>query len=399
MKFLVITACVLIGVFFVFKVVNIISDEYDTVSAEESSVYDTVDVKGYLIRDESLLINSSGGTVVAVASNAEKVNSGSTVALSFASESAANSYVELNYLKDMLDGYRRIDNQTAFTSVDVSQLGEEVNSDFRDIVSAVYCSDYSSLGDLKLEFLIDFSRRQISLGKNIDCESKISSLQSEISQLEGVAGITGTISAGSAGYYVSQSDGYEDVIPCAGIDTIKTENIQSALKYVPKSPPAGCVGKVVNGFYWYLAAVIDTDDANRFNQGDEVFVILGNTGTEKIKTTVYRLDKESEKKSLVILKSNNINADMLTSRIVNAKIILNEITGLKVPQRAVRMVDGMKSCYVRVGNVTKLRCLNVIYSCDEYVIASDDGSLTYPKTHLKKHDEIILNGRGLGKNG
>ena len=50
-KVLVIVASVLVTLFFLFKIVNIISEEYETVSAEETSVYDTIDTKGYLVRD------------------------------------------------------------------------------------------------------------------------------------------------------------------------------------------------------------------------------------------------------------------------------------------------------------------------------------------------------------
>ena len=395
-KVLVIVASVLVTLFFLFKIVSIISEEYETVSAEETSVYDTLDTKGYLVRDEIMLYNSGGGTVVSTASNADKVNANSPVAVTFSNSNAANAYTQLSYLKEVLDSYRLISEQTEFTNVDMAVLSDQIDSDYKKIISSVYDSNYSDIGDLKLNLLVDVSRRQVSLGSKIDCDNKIDAIQSEISTLETQAVQQSVITAGSAGYYISSADGYESVIQVSMLDDLKSDELEKNLNSKPQTVAESCVGKVMSGFYWYLAAVIDSNDSNSIKEGDLINIIVGNTGTEKIKTEVYKINKENEKKSVVILKSNSISSDILTSRIVNVKLIINEYHGLKVPKKAVRVIDGKQCCYVRVGNVTKLRYLNVTYSCNDYVIAFDDGKTDLPGSHLKKHDNIILNGKGLG---
>ena len=396
MKALIAAASALVVLFFFFKAVNIISEEYDTVSAEETSVYDTLDAKAYLVRDEIMLYNSGGGTVVPTASNAEKVNANSPVAVTFLNSNAANAYTQLSYLKDVQESYRLISEQTEFTNVDMVALAGKIDSDYKSIIETVYDSDYSSIGDLKLSLLVDVSRRQVSLGTKINCEEKISEIQNRIAALETQAVQQNIISAGSSGYYISNADGYESVIQVSMLNEIKSDEIEKAINSKPQAVAESCVGKVMNGFYWYLATVVDTNDANALKEGETINVIIGNTGSEKIKTEIERVYKENDNKTVVILRSNSISADILTSRIVNAKLIVNEYSGLKVPQKAVRVVDGNQCCYVRVGNVTKLRYMNVIYSCSDYVIAFDDGKTTFPGAQLRKHDNIILNGKGLG---
>ena len=395
-KGLLIAVSFLVVFFFIFRLVNIISNEYETVSAEETSVYDTMDTKGYLIRDEIMLYNSGGGTVVSTASNADKVNANSPVAVTFSNSNAANAYTQLSYLKDVLESYRLISEQTEFTNVDMAVLGDQIDTDYKKIISSVYEGDYSEIGDMKLNLLVDVSRRQVSLGTKIDCENKINTIESKISSLESQAVQQNIISAGSAGYYISSADGYESVIQVSMLDELKSDELEKVLNSKPQAVAESCVGKVMNGFYWYLAAVIDLNDSNSIKEGDLINIIIGNSGTEKIKTEVFKINKEEDKKAVVILKSNSISPDILTSRIVNVKLILNEYIGLKVPKKAVRVIDGNQCCYVRVGNVTKLRYMNVIYSCNDYVIAFDDGKTILPGTQLKKHDNIILNGRGLG---
>ena len=397
-KGLLIAASFLVVFFFVFRLVNIISEEYETVSAEDSSVYDTLDTKGYLVRDEIMLYNSGGGTVVSTASNADKVNANSPVAVTFSNSNAANAYTRLSYLKEVQESYRLISEQTEFTNIDMSVLGNQIDSDYKNIISSIYDGNYSTIGDTKLNLLVDVSRRQVSLGTKIDCENKISTIQSEISLLETQAVQQNIISAGSAGYYISNADGYESVIQVSMLNDLKAADLENVINSKPQAIAESCVGKVMNGFYWYLAAVVDLNDSNSLKEGDVINIIIGNTGTEKIKTEVFKINKENEKKSVVILKSNSISPDILTSRIVNVKLILNEFSGLKVPKKAIRVIDGNQCSYVRIGNVTKLRYRNVIYSCNEYVIASEDNKKEFPGTQLKKHDNIILNGRGLGGN-
>ena len=396
LKVLIVITAFLAVSFFLFRLVSIISEEYETVSAEETSVYDTMDLKGYIIRDEIMLYNSGGGTVVSTASNAEKVNANSPVAVTFSNSNAANAYTQLSYLKEVLDSYKLISEQTEFTNVDMAVLSNQIDSDYRKVISSVYDGDYTTIGDLKLNLLVDVSRRQVSLGSKIDCENKINAIQNEISTLETQAVQQNIITAGSEGYYISNADGYESVIQVSMLDDLKTDELEKVLNSKPQTIAESCVGKVMNGFYWYLAAVVDSNDSNSIKEGDILNIIIGNTGSEKIKTEVFRINKDNGKKSVIVLKSNSISPDIFSSRIVNVKLILNEYNGLKVPKKAVRVIDGKQCCYVRVGNVTKLRYMNVIYSCNDYVIAFDDGKMSFPGAQLKKHDNIILNGRGLG---
>ena len=397
-KGLIVAACALVVVFIFFRAASIISEEYETVSAEETSVFDTLDTKGFIVRDEIMLYNSGGGTVVSTAKNAQKVNAASQVAITFTSSEAANAYSQVGYLEEELESYKTISEQTAFTNIDITALGNQIYSDFENIEDVIYSGNYSSLSDRKLDYLVDVSRRQISLGASIDCSDIITVLDMNIQQLRSRAVALNTITAGTSGYYVSTIDGYEGRFGSDDLEKITVSDIQSVIDSEPEPIGENIIGKVVEGFYWYLTCKINTIDSNAVKEGSTVYIIVGNTSTEKIKTVVYKVKKENDTDTVLILRSNHINAEMLTSRIVNVRIIKNEYSGLKVPQKALRVIDGNKYCYVRVGNVTKLRYLNVVYSNKDYVLARDGGE-NYPAAHLKKHDEIILNGRGLGGSG
>lgn len=411
-KWGILAAAALVVAFFASEVAEIIKGECDTVSAEISTVYDTVEAQAFVARDETLLYNSNGGTAVALAQNAEKVAADSTVVGIFSSADAANSYLKLQYLKEELEGYQRISGQRALENLDIGMLGEQVNADFQSIADSVYNGNYGDVADLKLTFLVDISRRQISMEEKIDCSSTILAIQSEIDAIENTVEPTGTVKAGQTGYYMAEADGYESALPVSSLSTLTVAGVQNVLNAQPETVADNCIGKIVNGFYWYLVAVVNANDVSGLETGDKQSVIIGNADSDTVVTEVMCVVRQSDGKAALVLRCNEMTADKLAMRFVTVKLVRNKYTGLKVPKEALRKITAeveetdengktatvTKSydcVYVRLGNVTKLRYLNIVYSTDSYAIAVDDGSFYGNKTHLKNHDSIITNAKGM----
>lgn len=394
-KFGVIGAAVLVALFFFSKIGDIVSNEYETVSAEMATVYDTVDVKAYILRDETVITNSHGGTVVTTAKNGEKVKASSTIAATFGSSKSAENYTRLSYLRDLLDGYKTIDSQQEYANVDVDSLGDAIDSEFDDILTAIYEGNYSDMSDMKLEYLVDVSRRRISFSEKVDVTQKIQELENEIASLETTCVPANKVIAGVEGYYVSDTDGFENTLPVTKLNGLTSKDIEKALKASPGKEPANCIGKVVGGFYWYLACVIDKEAMNDIIGNGKIYQVFINGSANTVRAQIHSVTKEDEDRYVLVLRCNAMNEECLALRTVNAKIVIDEYTGLKVPKSAVRVIDGNRCVYARVGNVTKQRYINVVFSSDEYVIAAENEEKT-PKgyTHLRNHDEVIVNGKG-----
>ncbi len=395
MRWLTVTAAVLVAAFFVYKAVSVVADEFDTVSAEMTTVYDSVDIDAFAVRDETLLYYNGGGTVVSTAKNAEKVTGTSSVALIFTTETEAENYIELSYLNDLLDGYKKIDSQLVLANVDTDLLGENIEDDFDAISEAVYSGKFKDLSDKKLDFLVDLSKRQISFGKEIDCDAMISELNAKIALTEKSATPKSSVNAGKSGYYVSAADGFEKTVAFDSLDTLTSGAIEKALAAKPADVADNCVGKIVGGFNWYLVSSVDSKLAARLTEGSEYKVIFGNNSSDYVLAKVYRLNKEKDGKTAVVLKCNSINAERLSMRRVNAKIVIEEYSGLRVPKSAVRVIDDKNCAFVRVGKVTKQRELDIVYNGDDFVIADPDSEST-GSAGIKNHDAVIINGKGLG---
>ena len=176
-------AAVIIVVFFAAEIYNLTAKTYATQTTYEQTVLETIDAEMFVIRDETILTVSSSGVTVPLADNGERVSKDSAIAAVFTSEAAAENYVKLESLNAKLKAYQKIDGQLSIANIDLNKLTEEIDSDFKSMLDAAYDNDFSDLGDDKLSFSEKLSRRQISLGEDVDCSAKIAQLQSEISAL------------------------------------------------------------------------------------------------------------------------------------------------------------------------------------------------------------------------
>ncbi len=399
LKVLAAAAAVIIVLFFAAEIYGLASRTYTTQTVYEQTVLKTMDAKMYIIRDETILSTASSGVIVPLAENAERVSKGSMIAASFSSEAAAENYVKAQSLEEKLDAYKKIDGQLRLANIDLDKLTNEIDSDFESIINAAYNNDFGSLSDDKLSFSEKLSRKQISLGTTVDCAERIAKLQNEISALNESGTPTEIITAEESGYYVSKLDGFENVLTSKDIDNLTEEILEKAFDAQKSDAPASSIGKIIDGYNWYIATVIDSSEMGSFSKGKTVRLLFDESDKNPVKTYVYSIKSIDSSKSLVVFRCNLMNEQLTSLRKVEGKIVIDEFKGLKVSRDAVRLdEDGNSGVYVRRGNVVHFRSLNIIYSEDSFVIASkpsENSGIKLSHTHLKLYDEVIISGKEL----
>jgi hypothetical protein len=273
LKILAVLAAVVIVIFFAAEMYSIANKNFTTQTVYEQTVLETVDAKMYIIRDESTLTALASGVTVPLAENGERVSKGSTIAAVFPSEASAENYVKVNALEKKLSTYKKINGQLKLANVDIGKLNGEINSEFTDILDAAYENDFSSLGDDKLSFAEKLSRKQISLGKEVDCASQIAELENEISALQANTTPTEILTAEEAGYFVSELDGYENQLTSADLDSLTKEKLEDAFKADKSETPEGSIGKIIDGYNWYIATIVETAKVSELSKGSSVNLI------------------------------------------------------------------------------------------------------------------------------
>ena len=399
LKVLSVLAAVVIIVFFTSEIYSLSARTFSTQIVYEQNVLNTVDAEMFIIREETVLTVPVSGVTVPLADNAERVSKGSSIAAVFATEEAAENYVELQSLQKRLAAYQKIDGQLRLSNVDIDKLTDEINSEFKDILDSAYYNDFGNLSDLKLSFSEKLSRKQISLDNEVDCAARIAQLQNEISAISSSSVPSQIITAEASGYYVNKEDGFENLISVESIDTLTAEMLNEALESEEKEPTAGSIGKIIDGYNWYIACIIDPAHASAFQKEKAVNLIFGDSDEDVVSTYLHSVKKISDSESLVVFRCTLMNEELISLRKINGKIVIDDFTGLKVSRDAVRIdEDGNTGVFVRRGNIVNFRSINIIYSEDSFVVAAKPGEnsdIKLPYTHLKQYDEVIISGKEL----
>lgn len=411
-KIIPVFAIIIVVIFTISEIYSLSSRALVTQITYEHTVLETIDAQMYIIKDEIILDNDASGVIVPVAKNSERVSRGSAIAAVFSDELSAENYANLKNLNDKLDSYEKINNSSRLADIDMDKLNSEIDYEFGNILNSVYSDDYSSLSEYKMNFSEKLSRKQISYNMDVDVSAHISKLQSEIAAIKSDATPSEIITAETAGYYVSHLDGYENNLTTQDIETLTSERLNEAVNAEPSSVDSGAIGKIIDGYNWYTACVVNSADISDFDVGDSIKLIFDEFGDDTVKTSVHLIKSVDEDKSLVVFRCNLMNEFLSGLRKVNGKIVLDEHNGLKVNKDAIRVDEnGNEGVFVLRSDLISFRRLNIIYSEESFVIAKapvitekDKKELTDEKLeekkaliskHIKLYDEVIVSGKEL----
>lgn len=365
--------------------------------AVQQTVPETIDTDMFVIRDETMLSYTADGVVLPLAQNAERVSRGSTIAAVFADEQTADHFAKLRSLTDRLEVYQKIDRQLRLADVDLESLTAETDKTFLSIVNGAYENDFSALDSNMLDLSEKLSRYQISLEKEVDCSAQISALEAQVQALGGNSEPRQIVAADISGYYVARPDGFEGLLTGDDVDTLTAEQLEEAFRTEPLPAPENNIGKIIDGYRWFVACLLDASDAARFRENAAVKLMLDDTEENTVTASVYAVRPQKEDKAIVLFKCTLMNAHLCALRKVAGRIVMKEYTGLKVSKDALRFdAEGNEGVYVLRGDVVSFRSVREVFASDTFVVAAAPADpSTLPYKHLQLYDEVITSGKDL----
>lgn len=391
-RILAVATAVIVLSYFGVNIYKSAGNTYKTSTAIVTTVADTIDADMFIIRDEIIIEGSNSGVVVPLAVNGERIGNGSSIAAVFSSEKAAENYSASISLEKKLETYEKINNQVRLANLDLDKLSDEVDSEFYSMLDSVFKNDFSSLTDNELSFSEKLSRKNISLGYEVDCTAQIDALKAEISALA-VTDPTDIISAESSGYFVSRPDGYENLITVEDIDNLTEEQFTNALEAEKAEISENAMGKIITGYEWYIATIVGSDEMTGVEPGKTMSLMLGDNENETISAKLYSKQVLDESRVLLVFKTSYMNEQLATLRKVNGKILVRNYSGIKIRKDAIRFNEaGEEGVYIIEGNLVKFNRIEELYSNDSVVVAADKSGTS---GWLSQYDEIIVSGKDL----
>jgi hypothetical protein len=87
-----------------------------------------------------------------------------------------------------------------------------------------------------------------------------------------------------------------------------------------------------------------------------------------------------------------MNTELASTRWLDLTVVYEEYEGLKVDNRAIRVVDGVKGVYVLTASQVKFVEVTVLWTGENYTIVERKNS---DSKVLRIYDEIIVKGKNL----
>ena len=191
-----------------YEISNFNSSNVKTQPAAATTYRNSITVKMFAVRDESLINGSSSLTYVPLLQDGERVAGGQAIAAQFGKADSASAYVDLESRKSELARYESLNSQQNLNELDISKINLQADSYFYEMLDGVRSGKISGLESSAEKFSDKMTAKQILINGNIDFSKKIASLKSEIASLTAKVGSVDYLKADDTGYYVSSADGY-----------------------------------------------------------------------------------------------------------------------------------------------------------------------------------------------
>lgn len=391
-NWLIISVVVLIVLFVVIQFYKVTHIELKTQTATVSTVYDKVSSEALFIRDESVVEKAATGVTVPCFEDGDKINVKGNVAMQFSSSKAAANYSKYTDLTNQIKYYQTLEAQTVGQSANLETINEDIEQKVINYADGL-CRN--KIGDTAQELDSVLVRRQLIIGEDVDLLSIIENLRDKRNSYSSFSKPDKYIKTDESGVFSSYTDGYENIIDFDKAEETSVKEFKSALSAVDKSKDvADNVGKLVTSYTWYVQTLVSTDTVKNLENGDYVNIVLKDDSSKEFKAEIVSGADVSlgQKQTLLVLKLNEMDADIAKLRKAEIEIRRNNYEGIKIPSEALHVVDGKKGVYVLIASQIKFREVNIIYSDDDYVLAEYDESNTN-SIHL--YDKIITQGKDL----
>lgn len=393
------------------------SNKSDVVTeyAKTMSVTDSISSKGFIIRDETYVKNTSSGIVSYNLEDGEKVSVNGIVATIYKNESDAINQKKIESIQNDIEKFNELNKTAVTVTAGIDTIDNQLNDKLVNLLSSVNQHSFTDLNSNSDDLLFMINERQIVTGQIKNFDSKIDELKKEKESLQSSSSENiGVLKAQKAGYFVSSIDGYESCYDYNKVTQITAEELEKIKKSA--STPKDAVGKIYSGLNWYIVCPVSAQEALNLSLFSEnVTIDLPFASSESIPAKIVAINQKTKKSDGVVVLQCNYMSDSLSNiREENVSISMGNYKGIRVNKKALHddyvtyeITDAngktttqkkkVQGIYVLYGNQVIFKQVSVIYSGSDYVICDtnpEEGIILNGET-VAEYDQIIVEGRDL----
>ena len=379
--------CILLFVYAVKQLVGLFNSNIETETALAVTYEDSLELEGYIMRKETVLLSDTEGTMLATVKDGERVSNGKEVVRIYYTENDFSTENDIRNIDDRIEILEKSSIDTSYVTTDMDKMDEEIN----EILSGtlIHASENDLVGALsrKDDLLIEMNQRWLLSNPGKSYEGKLKELRNERTMYSGrLTGTSKAINTAQSGYYYSSADGYENIFSSEHIVGLTVDKFMELKNSSPEVYSGKVAGKIVTDHRWYIVCPVTSVQADNFETGNTYSIEFAyNYGTVLDLNLQSKVSDSKNGTELLVFVSNEVPQDFEFSRMQKVKIIYKKHTGLKIPKDAMRVVDNVKGVYVVNGTEIEFKRAEEIYSFDDYyIIDSDPESPKYSKKYPRK---------------
>ena len=400
-RILMLLVCLGVAVYFGYQSLRYLDDPLTPTAAYGYTVDETISASGYVVRSERVLEDEAGGLLRLARSEGERVSVGGTVASVYADQASLDRQNEIDALEARIGQLEYV--QSASLSYEASaKLDNQIAQDLLAVRAALAAGRLDTVESRGSELRALVMKRDYTYSGD-DLDGQLESLRQELKELRRqAAGTTRRISAPVSGLYSAVVDGYETVLTPESV----LEMSPSQLSAVQPDGAAGShVGKLILGDSWYYAASLRAGEIKDLREAGSISLRFSKDVARDLDVTIQSVSWEENGRSVVVFQGKYDLAQLTLLRQQTAEIILNTMSGIRVPQESLRVVpqsvageDGEErevqttGVYCVVGVKAIFKPVKVLYSGEGFALVQPAGA---KKRVLRSGDEVIVTARDL----
>lgn len=381
------------------QIVSAFSGVPQTVPAAHVTVNDSFASTGWFFRDELPVTGSSSDTVEHIVYSGERVQQNAALAIVYSDEQS----LELNRSLEALDNQIALLNtalQSAGDGSDAAKLDQLITLSLQQLSAQLKTGSGAALSSTAASLHTLSLRRNAATLDSAAIAAEKESLTAQRNSLsQQLAGRSQQITAASSGYFSEIVDGYEGRLTLDALSGLTTERFHE-LTETPPTAAVNTLGKIVEGFHWYLVAEVAAEQAARVTEGQSLRVSFTQASIETPVKVQSILKERNSDVALLVLEGDEFNSELVSMRSQPIDIIVGTYTGLKVPKQAARMMenedgDSRLGVFILSGSVTKFKNITPLFETDTYYVVQQSAT---DASALVAQDQIVVKGKNLQNN-
>lgn len=393
-----------------------------TETAMYGTVSDTLQARGFAIRDEKVITDSYSGVLSYRVADGTRVSNGGVIADVFTSESDAAAWNTIDKLEREISDLQSLAKPADFFAANPSMISTQIYTALGDIFSEIRNNNFSETDALKENLQTVLNRKQLITGEESPetYEARMEELNSQKEALSASANAAiDSITSPAAGYFISSTDGFENVVNVADIKEITPDTVRDLLGREQGTGLSSSVGKICSDFNWYLVCVFTDNEIWRFEDVTQVNLDIPFASTETIPATVIAKNKDRETgDTAVVFECSYMDSDIASVRNEMVQVNIQNYSGVLVSEKALRFCDvpytytdengneveavqeNVKGVYVQNGRQLEFvqifteKTVNGYAICKTELSESEQAALVTDST-IQLYDNVVVEGTDL----